>query len=152
MVCGFCETNYQELLDNYERIGIIKYLGMVNDIKEVMKSIHCLIHPSNYPEGISNVLLEASATGRAVITTNRTGCREVVDENLSGYLIQPNNLHDLVEKIEKFIILSREEKQHMGMNARLKVEIEFDRKRVVQAYMNAISSVSKGSEKQNEVS
>lgn len=76
-----------------------------------MTNIHCVVHPTYYPEGISNVLLEACASGRPIITTNRSGCREIVDDGVNGYMIPQKDSGALIEAIEKFIHLSEDEKE-----------------------------------------
>ena len=57
----------------------------MSDTSEYLKFAHCTIHPSYYPEGISNVLLESEASGRPVITTDRAGCRETVEDGVTGF-------------------------------------------------------------------
>ncbi|SDX26867.1 glycosyltransferase family 4 protein [Paenibacillus sp. CF384] len=137
-ILGFCEENYEEKLKEMQDRGIIQYHGMRSDVREFLQFTHCTIHPSYYPEGISNVLLESAACGRPIITTNRSGCRDVVDDGVNGYIIEQRNSNDLIEKIEKFLDLDIEEKQKMGMASRVKVEKEFDRKIVVEAYVREI--------------
>lgn len=78
--------------------GIIRYHGMLQDVREIFKITHCTIHPTYYPEGISNVLLESAACGRPVITTDRSGCREIVDNGVNGYLVKQRDTLDLIEK------------------------------------------------------
>lgn len=104
-----------------------------------MQKASCIIHPTYYPEGMSNVLLEACASGRPIITTNRAGCREIVDNGINGYVIKEKDSKDLIEKVEKFINLSNEEKKQMGLAGRRKVEKEFDRKIVINAYIKEIN-------------
>lgn len=133
-VCGFCEQAYEDKLKELGDRGVIVYHGMVRDIKTVMKDIHCTIHPTYYPEGISNVLLESSACGRPIITTNRSGCREVIDDGVNGFIVNQKDSKDLIEKIEKFLALSWEERKNMGLAGRAKVEKEFDRQIVVNKY------------------
>jgi glycosyltransferase involved in cell wall biosynthesis len=137
-VCGFCEDDYDEILKEYESKGIIKYHGMVSDISVLLKKIHCTVHPSYYPEGISNVLLESAASGKPLITTNRSGCREVVDDGINGYLVEPKNTKDLISKIEWFLKVSYDKKMEMGLQGRKKVESEFNRNFVVAAYMEEL--------------
>src|SRR5699024_2662068 len=72
-ICGFTEEDYEDILKDYEDKGIIIYHGMVRDIREVLRFTHCTVHPTYYPEGMSNVLLESAASGRPVITTDRSG-------------------------------------------------------------------------------
>ena len=118
--------------------GIIEYHGRQDNTIPYLQNSSCIIHPTYYPEGMSNVLLEACACGRPIITTNRAGCREIVDNNKNGFIVNEKDSHDLIEKVETFINLSNEQRKQMGLEGRKKVEKEFDRKIVVQAYMNEI--------------
>lgn len=138
-VCGFCEQAYEDRLQELHDKGIIVYHGMLRDIKPLMKDIHCTIHPTYYPEGLSNVLLESSASARPIITTNRSGCREVIDDCINGYIVREKDSADLIEKIEKFLALTYEQKKEMGLCGREKVEREFDRNIVVQKYLKELS-------------
>ena len=110
-----------------------------------MVSMHkissCTIHPTYYPEGLSNVLLESCACGRPIITTNRSGCREVVEDGINGFVVQEKNSKDLIEKIEKFLALTVEERNNMGLAGRAKVEREFDRQIVVNKYIEEINAI-----------
>ncbi|MFK4785443.1 glycosyltransferase family 4 protein [Fusobacterium sp. MFO224] len=140
-VCGFCEDNYIGILKEYEKKGVINYYGMVKNIQEFLEKIHCTIHPTYYPEGMSNVLLESCASGRPIITTNRSGCREIVDNNVNGYIVKQNDTKDLIEKVENFLKLSREEKKEMGLNGRKKMEKQFDRNIVIDCYLKEINKI-----------
>ncbi len=140
-VCGFCEEAYEEKLEKLTEEGVIKYHGMVRDIKSFMQNIHCTIHPTYYPEGLSNVLLESSASGRPIITTNRSGCREVIDDGVNGFIVNQQASKDLIEKIEKFLALSWVERKNMGLAGRAKVEKEFDRQIVVEKYIKELINV-----------
>ena len=111
---------------------------MLNDVREILKITHCTVHPTYYPEGMSNVLLESAACGRPVITTDRSGCREIVDDGVNGYLVKPKDILDLIKRTEQFIALDFEEKRRMGLAGRKKVEKEFDRRIVVDAYLEEI--------------
>ena len=140
-VCGFCEEHYEAKLKELQERGIIVYHGMIRDVKTVLAKTHCTIHPTFYPEGISNVLLESCACGRPIITTDRSGCREVVDNGINGFVVQQRSTEDLIEKIETFLTLSYEQRQAMGLAGRVKVEREFDRQIVVEAYLKEISGL-----------
>jgi len=146
-VCGSCEEAYQERLRELHEKGIINYHGRLRDIREIHKEIHCTVHPTYYPEGMSNVLLESCASGRAIITTDRSGCREIVDDGVNGYIVKQKNTQDVIEKIEKFLSLSFEERKEMGIKGREKVEKEFDRNIVIAKYMNALNTYSKKARK-----
>lgn len=138
-VCGFCEEDYEQRLKDLQQRGIIVYHGMIRDVKAMLARTHCTVHPTFYPEGISNVLLESCACGRPIITTDRSGCREVVEDGVNGFVVKQRDTGDLIEKIEKFLALSRQQRQAMGLAGRAKVEREFDRQMVVEAYLKEIN-------------
>ncbi|WP_188205317.1 glycosyltransferase family 4 protein [Desemzia incerta] len=142
-VCGFCEEDYEEKLRKLEEKKVIIYHGMVRDVRKIIEKTHCTIHPTYYPEGLSNVLLESSACARPVITTNRSGCREVVDDGENGYLIEQKNTNDLIAKIELFLQVSNDEKKRMGIAGRKKVEEEFDRQIIIEAYIEELNKLDK---------
>ena len=119
----------------------MQYHGQVNDVRPFEAMSHCIVLPSYHPEGVSNVLLEAAACARPIITTNRPGCAEVVDDGINGYLIREKDPQDLLEKMRKFMSLPREEREKMGMTGRRKVEREFDRQIVVQKYLDCIQQM-----------
>lgn len=137
-VCGFCEQTYEQQLKELNDNGTIIYHGMVRDVREVLAKTHCTIHPTYYPEGLSNVLLESAACGRPIITTNRSGCKEVIEDGINGYVVEQKNTQDLIQKIEQFIALPRMQKKAMGLAGREKVEKEFDRQIVVDKYMHEL--------------
>jgi len=141
-ICGTQESEYDMTrLNSLIKEGIIIYHGEVDDISAMHKTSSCTIHPTYYPEGLSNVLLESCACGRPIITTNRPGCREVVDDGVNGYLVEEKNGEDLIEKIEMFLSKSIEERKQMGIAGRRKVEKEFDRQIVIDKYLAEMQRV-----------
>ncbi len=140
-ICGFCEPEYDGTLNDYVEKGIVVFHGMIKNVPEFLENINCVIHPTYYPEGLSNVLLESCATGRPIITTDRSGCREVVEEGVNGFVVPQQDSEKLIETVDKFMQLSIEEKKNMGLAGRRKVEKEFDRNIVVEAYMKEINSL-----------
>ena len=140
-ICGFCEQAYEEELQRLNEDGTIIYHGLVKDMAAIYKQMCCTIHPTYYPEGLSNVLLESAASGRPIITTNRSGCREVVDNGINGYVVKEKDSNDLIEKIAMFLTLSVKERSEMGLAGRNKVEREFNRQIVIQKYLSEISQI-----------
>lgn len=140
-ICGYCEDDYTARLNELQEKGVIIYHGMVKDMTAIYKQICCTIHPTYYPEGLSNVLLESSASARPIITTNRAGCREVIDDGVNGYICKQNDSEDLMKQVEKFLALSWEERKNMGLAGRKKVEKEFDRQIVIDKYLQEVHRV-----------
>ena len=140
-ICGGCDDpKYLEMVKEAERTGYIRYHGEQKDMIPFFQLAHCVVHPSYYPEGMSNVLLEASASARPIIATDRSGCRETVEPGRSGYLIPIKDEESLVQALEDFLGLTWEERVKMGQAGRAKMEREFDRKLVVQQYMDALET------------
>ncbi len=141
-ILGFCEDeNYKRILDDLSARGIVMYHGQQKDVRPFIARTHCSIHPSFYPEGMSNVLLEAEAMGHPVITTKRPGCRETVEDGVTGFLFDEQDKVQCAALVDKFICLPHEEKQRMGMAARKRVEKLFDRKIVVRKYLENIDNI-----------
>jgi galacturonosyltransferase len=138
-ICGFCEDEYKDRLEAITKNEKVIYHGMVKDMTGILCDMHCTVHPTFYPEGLSNVLLESLATGRPIITTDRAGCREVVEDGVNGYVVKQQNSADLIEKIEKFLALTNEERKNLGIAGRAKVEREFDRQLVIKAYFEELN-------------
>ena len=140
-ILGNCEENYQERIDKMQKDGIVVYHGSKADVRPFIGQSWCTVHPSFYPEGMSNVLLESCAAGRPIITTNRPGCGEIVEDGVNGYIVQQQDSYDVAQKIEQFIALPYQKKREMGLAARKKVEKEFDRNIVVKAYLDYINQI-----------
>lgn len=142
-VCGFCEEEYEDILKEYEDKGIITYHGLIMDVREVLAYTHCTVHPSYYPEGISNVLLESAACGRPLISTNRSGCREVINDGVNGYIVPQKDAKALIAAVETFLQLTNLERKDMGLAGRKKVEDLFNRDIVITSYLTEVSLVEK---------
>ena len=140
-VVGPCEDAYDEQLKKLQSAGTIIYHGLQADVRPFIGAVHCTVHPSFYPEGMSNVLLESCAAGRPIITTDRPGCGEIVEDGVNGFVVKQQDADDLAAKIERFILLPYEKKKEMGLAARRKVELEFDRQIVVDAYLKEVKSI-----------
>lgn len=139
-VVGGCESEYEQRFNQLKASNIFIHHGVQKNLIPYYTDCSCLIHPS-YHEGMSNVCLEAAATGRPIITTEASGCRETVDDGISGFTIKIHSSSDLVSKIKKFMSLTYVERKEMGIRGRKKMEQEFDRQIVVNAYLNEINKV-----------
>ena len=136
-VVGFCEDDYLDRLRRLERDGILIFHGFRDVPDPYYAQTDCVVLPS-YHEGMSNVLLEAAATGRPVIASDISGCREAVDPDRSGLLCRPRDTESLYTQMLRMAQLSREERMEMGIAGRTKMECEFDKNMVVQRTMDAM--------------
>lgn len=140
-ICGPLEQGYEQQLNDLNDKGIVIYHGMVKNMNDIYPMVDCTVHPTFYPEGMSNVLLESAASGIPLITTDRSGCREIVEDGINGFIVKQKDSIDLIKKIEKFLLLSFDERKAMGIAGRTKVEREFNRNIVIEAYLSEINNL-----------
>ena len=117
--------------------GAAVFHGFQEETRPYYAMADCIVLPS-YHEGMSNVLLEASAMGRPVITSDIPGCREAVEDGKSGYLCEMKNADMLFEKMKMMADKSLEEIEEMGRCAREHMEKLFDKNRIVEQTVEII--------------
>ena len=139
-IVGGYDEDYSKKIEDMQSRGILKYHGSSRDVDSFYQKADCIVLPS-YHEGMSNVLQEASASGRPVISTDVPGCREVFEDEVTGFSCKAHDIASLKEAFIKFILLSHEKRAEMGRLARDKMEKEFDRRRVVSEYLSEIESL-----------
>lgn len=128
---------YEPRLEDLSRRGIVRYFGHIDHVPEVMAASHVIVHPS-YHEGLSNVLLEAAACGRPVLASNVPGCRETLQQGISGLLFSPKDVDSLIQSIRTMLSYTESDRREMGLKGREYVENVFDRNRVIDAYFEEI--------------
>lgn len=139
-IAGYCDEDYQERLDRLEQRGVIEQLGFQPQMHEYLAQASAVILPS-YHEGMSNVLQEASSTGRPVLASDISGCREIFTEGETGLGFRPRDGADLIRAVKQFMRIPVDERALMGRKAREKMGREFDRERVIQAYLEEIDKL-----------
>ena len=140
-IIGSVQGDYKTQMDALIDEGVVRFWGSQSDVRPFIGDVHCTIMPS-YHEGMSNVNLESAANGRPVITTDVPGCRETIDNGKTGFLVEAKSAKSLIDAIERFIALPYNQKALMGQEGRKKVEREFDRQIVVDAYLKELKQIS----------
>ena len=85
-----------------DRLESIISVGFQNDIREFLSVTDLFTLPS-YREGLPNSLIEAGSFGIPLLATNINGCNEIIEENITGILVEKKNQKSLEEGIEKLI-------------------------------------------------
>jgi galacturonosyltransferase len=132
------EEEYIRIIEEYQKKGYVNYIGFRKDINNWIEKCDCTILSSHGGEGVPNVLLESAATGRVCIGSKINGTMDVIENGVTGYLFETGDTNSLVEKIETFLSLSKEEKIAMGKKGREKIVREFDRKIVIDKYCEEV--------------
>ena len=137
-IVGFYDDEaYKAQVEQLVAEGIAVYHGFQSDPAPYYAAADCVVLPS-YHEGMSNVLLEAAATGRPVITSDIPGCREAVEDGKTGLLCKARDCASLYEQMARMAETSPAERQAMGQAARKKMLREFDKRLVVEKTMAAL--------------
>lgn len=121
--------------------GCVEYLGTKEDVRPYLRAADCVVLPS-YREGAPRTLIEASALGRPVIATDVPGCRDVVEEGVTGFLCTVRSAESLTDAMRRYLDLSDAARAGMGAAARRKMERDYDEAHVLRAYMAAIRLVT----------
>ena len=107
-------------LNKWAENGVFSYLGERSDVRDIL-ALTDLVVLSSYWEGTSRLLLEASAMGKPIVTSNAPGCRDVVEDDVTGLLVPPRNIPALCTAVETLMI-DGERGERFGRAARLKPE------------------------------
>jgi glycosyltransferase involved in cell wall biosynthesis len=119
----------QEEIKDWQEEGSIEWLGQRGDIPALMRACSVVTLPSYYGEGVPKVLLEAAATGRPIVTTTMPGCKDVVEDGVSGFLVEPRDAWGLAEALEK-LLMDKNLRTRMGEAGRKRAEEMFSLEKV----------------------
>jgi glycosyltransferase involved in cell wall biosynthesis len=121
---GNPHSHTDEELAAWAREGIVEWLGLRTDIPKIFASAHIICLPTYYGEGVPKVLIEAAAAGRAIVTTNIPGCRDIVRHEDNGLLVRPRDVPGLATALRR-LIEDPATRRRMGESGRRRVEQEF---------------------------
>jgi len=127
--------NLTELQDLCRASGVT-YLGGTSDVRQYLEKCSVFVLPS-YREGLPRTVLEAMATGRAVITTDAPGCRSAIVAGLNGLIVPVRNAEALANAMLQFI-QRPEMVQNMGQASRTLAEEKFAARAVGEALSDAM--------------
>lgn len=130
----------EETLKGWVSDGTIIYMGKTDHVEKELGQFDCIVLPS-YREGLSRVLLEACSMAIPAITTNVPGCIDVIEHEKNGLICKVKDSDDLYQQMKKFIGLSVEDREKMGVYGRSKIEKQFDEKIVIEHYLKAIENI-----------
>jgi glycosyltransferase involved in cell wall biosynthesis len=129
-------------MDAWVAEGVIRYLGVSDDVPQIIRDADCVVLPSYYREGTPRSLLEAAAMGRPIITSDSVGCRDVVDHGVNGYLCRPRDAEDLADKLTRIVNMTAMERTAMGLRGREKMAGQFDERLVLAKYLSELRSIN----------
>lgn len=132
---GIKKTELEKFMD-----GKIEYIGPIN-VHEWFPKCDCFVLPSYYNEGMNRSIMEAISYQMPVITTDNKGCKEMVIDNVSGYIVPKNNVEKLYEAMKTFCLLDSKSKEAMGLAGRQLAEKVFDEQKILRQYTDIFSEI-----------
>ncbi len=114
----------------------VDYEGPTKDVRPYIKKCHVYVLPS-YHEGLPRSTLEAMSMGRPILTTDASGCKETVNENINGFLVPIGSSKELAKRMIWFIN-NRDKIKTMGEQSRKIVEKRFDLRKVNLEMLNIL--------------
>lgn len=143
-LCGGLSNNPKAIKEHELRAlcddKYIKWLGHRTDVRELLMKSHIVAFPSYYREGVPKSLIEASAIGRPIVTTNSVGCKDVVEDGINGYLIPIKDSVVLADRLKR-LFENRELRIAMGKKSREFAERDFDVVNVVNTHLKIYSLI-----------
>lgn len=117
-------------LQSWNESGTVAWLGRRDDMPNVIANSHIFCLPS-YREGLPKVLLEAASCGRPIVTTDVSGCREIVRDRVNGLLVPVKDPVALANALQ-YLIENKAARKEMGGKGREIVEAEFSVEKVAE--------------------
>lgn len=128
-------------LSLWKEEGKVEIWGYRTDIAQIFSESYMVVLPS-YSEGLPKVLIEAAACGRAVVTTDVSGCRDAIEKDVTGFLVPARSSTELAEAINK-LLQNRGLCEKMGKAGRKLAEKSFDIKSVVATHLDIYKNIQK---------
>jgi glycosyltransferase involved in cell wall biosynthesis len=129
-------------LDAAVRDGVVEWWGHRTDMPEVFRQAHLVCLPS-YREGMPKALLEAAATGRAIVTTDAPGCRDAVARGAAGVLVPVRDGAALATALER-LIDAPDERRRLGAAAAANARENFSEDTVLAQHLELYRSLRLG--------
>ncbi|WP_236651411.1 glycosyltransferase family 4 protein [Parabacteroides distasonis] len=128
LLCGGLSSNpkaikEEELNDRCDG-NYIQWLGYRSDVPDLLRSSHIVAFPSYYREGVPKSLIEATAIGRPIVTTDSIGCKDTVEDGTNGFLVPIKDNEALAEKL-RILIDDTDLRKRMGLHSRQIAERDF---------------------------
>jgi glycosyltransferase involved in cell wall biosynthesis len=123
--------------------GVIEWIGYSSDMPRTLAGAHIVCLPTKYREGLPRVLIEAAASGRAIVTTDRPGCRAIVKDQINGLLVPAEDPLKLAGALRR-LIENPELRQAMGVEGRAIAEAGFSLERFVNSSLDVYRALIPG--------
>lgn len=118
----------------------VRWLGYRADIPVIMSACDLLVQPNVEPETLGVVIMEGMAARKPVISTRIGGTLEVNEHGITGLVISPGQVDELVEAV-KVLLENPELCEHMGVQGRIRVESLFTHEQRIQVHLDLFRQI-----------
>ncbi len=132
------DSYYKEVIETASKSPNVNFIGKVerNDVPEEMARAKALLMPIKYDEAFGLVMIEAMASGTPVIAYNTASAPEIIEDGVTGYLVEPDNPKSMAEAMNKIDQIDRKK-------CREHVEDNFSLNKMVNNYIDVYKNISK---------
>lgn len=146
VLCGYRDLNHpnavaKEVIDQASQDGLIDFIGSVADTRPYLNQSKCFVMPSYYHEGMNRSIMDALAMGVPVITTDNRGCRDLVQDDRTGFIVRPRNVPDLCDKMRRLLAMDEQSWVAMSSEATRFAKEHLDNSHVVAIYHGLVSEI-----------
>lgn len=131
-------------MEAWQNAGLIDWRGTVGDVRPLLSGCHVYVLPS-YREGMPRTVLEAMASGRAIVTTDEPGCRETVDPGRNGLLVPSRDPAELAQAL-LYLAQDRDFVATAGEASLVLARARFDVSRINEALVALVEDAQPGKE------
>jgi glycosyltransferase involved in cell wall biosynthesis len=118
-------------LVEWQSSGMVEWWGHQQSMHEALRKAAIVCLPSHGGEGVPKALIEAAATGRAIVATDVPGCRDIVRHRINGLLVPPRDSAALADALQE-LLTDYSMRSEMGRRGREIASTEFAEKNVIQ--------------------
>lgn len=146
VLCGYLDLDHpnaipKEVIDQACQDGLIDFIGVVADTRPYLNQSKCFVMPSYYNEGMNRSIMDALAMGVPVVTTDNRGCRDLIQDGKTGFIIQPRNVADLCDKMRRLLTMDDPAWAAMSREATGFASEHLDDSRVVAIYREVVREI-----------
>lgn len=130
IICGDGDYLESFKLDNKQFVnsGDLICLGKISNVIQILNLSDIFLFPSLH-ENLSNALLEAASLGLAIIATNVGGNPEIIQDGISGILINPNSPYEIITSVKE-LASNYELRKRLGEKAKEATQLKFNQENI----------------------
>jgi glycosyltransferase involved in cell wall biosynthesis len=105
--------------------GKVCLVGVCKEMSVAYQLAHFVVAPSIRPEAFGRVAIEAQASAKPIIATNIGGALETIINGETGFLVEPNNIDQLAETIDRLLDMPKNQIDIIGTAGRQHIQQNF---------------------------